>query len=624
MPVLRKKQQKKALRASGRRAFFRGHHSIRTSIILSCSAVSILLLISVGIMMNTVFTIRSRNMTLEAVRQADAQTVVNIEDYLKSMRNMSDTMYYSVIKDKDIAKDSLTEEMSLLFASGAGNLVSIALYKADGTLVAASPVAVEKRNTDITAQTWFTNAMSQVENMHFSMPHVQNLFDDPTYGYKWVISLSRAVEITENGQVEMGVLLVDMNYESIEHLLDEANNHSSARYTYLATAEGDLIDHPRQNQINAGLLQENNAAAARYDASITEETFRGDTRFVVCSGIAYTGWRLVSVIPEETLNISGNSTKYILIMVVSLTAATLLIVNQYIAGRISQPLISLNDAIANMEGVKNIPDTIYENGSEEVQILGQTLHAYISQIDRLMNEIIREEEEKRKSELDALQAQINPHFLYNTLDSIVWMIEGEKNEDAVFMITQLASLFRISLNRGRTMISIDQELQHAKAYLNIQKVRYKNAFEAVYDIEEPVGRYATVKLVIQPILENAIYHGIKDAEDSGIIRIHGWKDGNDIYITVSDNGYGMSEEEVRALLEGDEKPAASKHGSGVGLLNVHRRLRLRFGSRYGLKIESEMDVGTTVTIHIPAVEATAENLAALEKGTRGKEDADEE
>ena len=607
-----------------KRAFFHAPRTIRSSIIFSYSVVSLVLLVTVTIMLSTIFNSRTRAMTIEAVQQANAQTVVNIEDYLKSMRSISDTMYYNVIKSKDIAIDSIEDDMDLLYAAGNGNLVSIALYKEDGTLVAASPINTEKENIKVTKQSWFKDAMEQAENMHFSMPHVQNLFDDPSYNYQWVISLSRAVEITENGHSQKGVLLVDMNYESIEHLLDEASNHNSARYTYLCTETGELIDHPRQNQINAGLVKENNNKITNYTSNVTSETFEGEKRFNVISPVAYTGWKLVSVIPDKAMRISSDSTKYLLVMVVSLTAAALLLVTQYIANRIARPINNLNDAIANSEGIKNIPNTIYQDSTVEVKILGQTLHAYINQIDRLMNAVVQEEEEKRKTELDALQGQINPHFLYNTLDSIVWMIEGEKNQEAVYMVTQLAQLFRISLNRGKTMISIEQELKHAKAYLNIQKIRYKDAFEAIYDIEEGVEDYIIVKIVIQPILENAIYHGIKEAEEDGIIRIHAYRRDDDIYIEVSDNGYGMNEEECKALLQGDEKPITSKHGSGVGLINVHRRLKLRFGEQYGLHIKSEPDVGTTVTIHIPAIKCTLANLSALENSTYNKENTKNE
>jgi two-component system sensor histidine kinase YesM len=282
-----------------------------------------------------------------------------------------------------------------------------------------------------------------------------------------------------------------------------------------------------------------------------------------------------------------------------------------VANRVTRPIRKLNDSIRDIEMGKVNP-TVYIGGPSEVEHLGKTLRSSYDQINKLLKDIVASQEEKRKSELDALQSQINPHFLYNTLDSIVWMIEGEKYNDAVFMITQLASLFRVSLSSGKTIIPVEDEIRHAMNYMNIQKVRFKDAFTIDFDVEEEVKNYCTVKLIVQPILENAVYYGVKDMED-GEIRVKAYKGQNeDIFIEVSDNGFGMSSEQLEYLLTDDTK--VRKRGSGVGLINVHRRIQLRFGEQYGLKVESEPDEGTTVTIHIPAIPYTEENRKRLESG----------
>ena len=257
------------------------------------------------------------------------------------------------------------------------------------------------------------------------------------------------------------------------------------------------------------------------------------------------------------------------------------------------------------------PD-IYVGGSLEVEHLGRTLRSTVAQIQELMHDILVEQEEKRKSELDALQSQINPHFLYNTLDSIVWMIEGEHYEDAVFMITQLASLFRIALSRGKTIIRIGDEIMHARNYMNIQKVRYKNIFSVDFSIDETILDCCTVKLVVQPLLENAIYYGVECMDGDGEISVIGYRRENDIYIEVKDNGLGMPKETVDALLK--ENNRVRGKGSGVGLINVHNRIRLRFGKPYGLEIESCPDEGTTVRIHLPDITYSAENVELFEGG----------
>lgn len=250
----------------------------------------------------------------------------------------------------------------------------------------------------------------------------------------------------------------------------------------------------------------------------------------------------------------------------------------------------------------------------EIRHLGNSIQRSYEQIGMLMHKIILEQTERRKSELDALQSQINPHFLYNALDSITWMVEGERNDEAVFMISQLAKLFRISLSKGRTIITVGDELQHAQSYMNIQRVRYKSRFSFVIDVDPAIYSYCTVKLILQPILENAINYGVggMDEDDGGRIKVTGGKQDETIVLSVSDNGLGMSDEEVRFLLIDDKRK--HKHGSGVGLVNINNRIQLLFGKEYGLTVESEPDEGTKVSIRIPAILYTEENQEMIEAG----------
>ena len=198
----------------------------------------------------------------ENSRQLLEQTAINLEDYLRSMRRISDAMYYSVIKDKDLEQEGMDEETTLLYEANKDNLVSIACYTYDGGLVEATPVANEKRDVTVALQDWFVDAKNQLENFHFSTPHVQNLFDDLTYRYYWVVSLSRTVDLTYGGRSTLGVLLVDMNYSSIERILDKANTASvSSEYVYLMDPNGEIIYHPKQELIRMGRFQENNQEA---------------------------------------------------------------------------------------------------------------------------------------------------------------------------------------------------------------------------------------------------------------------------------------------------------------------------------------------------------------------------
>ena len=585
--------------------------SMQMTISVSFILLSVCCMCFLGVMLYQQFSKKAENLTVENSRQLLNQTAINLEDYLRNMRRISDAMYYSVIKNTDIGSESLEDAMTLLYEANKDKLISVACYTNDGKLTEASPIATEKNGVDVKSQKWFQDAAGELENFHFSTPHVQNLFDDPSYRYYWVVSLSRTVELTRNGSSMQGVLLVDMNYSSIEQLLEKANTDTSGEYVYLMASDGEIIYHPKQNLIPMGLYQENNDKAAGYEDSTVKENFHGEKRLVTVKTISYTGWKLVSVVPMKSFSMGMTGMRNLVVLLVALTVLAVVILNQMVSARISKPLRRLNNSVKEWETGNMDPD-IYIGGSMEVEHLGKTLRSTVAQIRQLMDDIVVEQEEKRKSELDALQSQINPHFLYNTLDSIVWMITGERYDDAVFMITQLASLFRISLSRGKTIIRIEDEIKHAQNYMNIQKIRYKNAFQVIFQVEPEVEQCCTVKLVLQPLLENAIYYGMEYMDGEGEILVKGYKKDGDIYLEVEDNGLGMPEEEAARLLT--EKPRERKRGSGVGLINVDSRIRLRFGKEYGLIIESHPDEGMKVTIHIPAIPYTEENQQLLEEG----------
>ena len=585
--------------------------SMQMTISISFTILSVCCMCLLGVMLYQQFTRKAENLTVENSRQLLNQTTINLEDYLRNMRRISDAMYYTVIKNTDIGSESLEDSMNLLYEANKDKLVSVACYTNDGKLTEASPIATEKPGVDVKSQKWFQDAAGELENFHFSTPHVQNLFDDPSYRYYWVVSLSRTVELTRNGNSMLGVLLVDMNYSSIEQLLEKANTDTSGEYVYLMAPDGEIIYHPKQNLIHMGLYEENNTEAAGYEDTTVKENFHGEKRLVTVKTISYTGWKLISVVPMKSFSMGMTGMRNLVVLLVALTVLAVVILNQMVSARISKPLRRLNDSVKEWEAGNMNPD-IYIGGSMEVEHLGKTLRSTVAQIRQLMDDIVVEQEEKRKSELDALQSQINPHFLYNTLDSIVWMITGERYDDAVFMITQLASLFRISLSKGKTVIKIEDEVKHARNYMNIQKIRYKNSFEVDFQIEEDILDGCIVKLVLQPLLENAIYYGMEFMDGEGEIHVRGYRKDKDVYLEVEDNGLGMPEEEAAELLNGKERP--HKHGSGVGLANVHSRLKLRFGEAYGLVIHSCPDEGMMVQIHIPYIPYTVETQKFLESG----------
>ena len=589
--------------------------SIQYILSLSFTAVAVVGMALMGLALFLRFSATSNAQAEESAQQVLAQVNRNMDNYLRAMMRVSNTAYYQVIKDLDLAAgEDLEASLDLLYENNRDSLVSIAVFSREGRLIAAAPLAQLKASVFPHRETWFTTAMDQIENLHFSTPHVQNLFEDPDHRYRWVVSLSRQVELTRKGAIESGVLLVDMNFSGIEQLCKDVTLPYSQGYLYLIDSSGELIYHPRQQLIYAGLLEENNLAAANYADGTHTETFQGQRRSVTVKTVGYPGWKLVGVVPRANMLDNYGQLVLFFLFVVFFSIFLLVFANLRLSEWITAPMKQLDRAVKELEAGRELVDFSVE-GPYEVEHLSRSIQSMVSTLRHLMDDILEQEAQKRRSELDVLQSQINPHFLYNTLDSVVWMTENGRTEDAVVMLTALARFFRISLSRGSNIIPLADELEHARHYLTIQKMRYKNKFSAQISAEDGVESLYTIKLIIQPILENAIYHGMAYADGDGEIRIHAFREGEDVLIEVTDNGPGMPEELVEQLLSPNGPAVSGAKGSGIGFRNVHQRIQLTFGPDYGLTILSEPDSGTTVRIRLPALDKTA--AAAYTYGREG-------
>nr|WP_243053061.1 MULTISPECIES: sensor histidine kinase [unclassified Eubacterium (in: firmicutes)] len=584
------------------------------------TTLTIITTIIMGLLIYNRFKISAEETSVSGAEDIIDSVVDKIDGDLLEIRQISNVANYNIVQQYDVSDQMLNKEFSLLYEINSDKIQSMALYDTSGKLIAAEPVASEKENAYVKQQDWFSNATDEIENIHFSTPHIQNLFTDGAFKYYRVVSLSRSVDINDGETPVSGVLLIDMKYSIIEEALDRINEDTNGIYYYLCNSDGELIYHPRKVEIDRGIISEESTRIAGYEDGTYELNLNGGRANYIISSIAYTGWKVVGVVPDKIQTISINKFRYYVIITIIFLIMMLLVVNKIVSGKISRPILNLNDSVKSYEaGGKN---RIYIGGSSEIRDLGYSVQKSYEQIEDLMKEIIRQQNERRKSEMDALQSQINPHFLYNTLESITWMVEAGKNKEAVFMISELAKLLRISLSKGRTIIKISDELQHSKSYMNIQMVRYKERFKIRFDVDDEINDYCIVKLVIQPILENAIYYGVGDIDiDDGEIVVTGKKINDDIFITVEDNGMGMREEVVENILKDNSK--TPKHGSGVGVINVHSRIKLMFGDQYGLSVESEADEGTKVTIHIPAIPFNEENRKNLENQNIGRKDENE-
>lgn len=288
----------------------------------------------------------------------------------------------------------------------------------------------------------------------------------------------------------------------------------------------------------------------------------------------------------------------VLIIVVAVSAVM-------IVSGIIQPISQLNQATEKIaQGDFNA--RAQADSEDEVAELAVSFNKMAGSMQSLIDKVKEDERKMRKADLRLLQEQIQPHFLYNTLDTIVWLIESNEPDEAVTMVVTLSDFFREILSKGKEFISIKEEEKHISSYLQIQEMRYRDILEYDIQLDQVIYKYQILKLTLQPVVENALYHGIKYKRAKGCIHIHGEKEGDIIRLTVRDDGVGMDEEELEQLRQQIEKPCQETE-KGFGLANVNERIHMYFGPEYGMKIQSQKGKGTTVEIVIPAIlEAPAE------------------
>lgn len=304
---------------------------------------------------------------------------------------------------------------------------------------------------------------------------------------------------------------------------------------------------------------------------------------------------------------------FIVCMILLLAALTafVAIIETRISRSISGPILGLSQ-VTHEVAQGDFSVRADEKGDRELGALAASVNNMAEHLSVMVMQIREDERKMRKAELRLLQEQINPHFLYNTLDAIVWMIEDGKSEQAENMVVSLSTFFRTVLSRGREFISIREEVQHIRSYLEIQKARYQDILSYEIQVAPELYPYETLKMTLQPLVENALYHGVKNKRSGGLIRISGERDGKLIRFKVEDDGIGMNAEALTHLQEEIRRPC-KETDTGFGMANVNERIRMNFGADYGLMIESEEGKGTRVWVTIPAV--LSEN-AKREEGAR--------
>ena len=421
------------------------------------------------------------------------------------------------------------------------DIVNIGIVGENNRYIINSGYFKVNENVEIKSLPWVQKAYEKRGITVISSSHVQNLVDGK---YEWVITLGKALQNKMSRELE-GLFFVDLNYSSISELCSGIS-FGSKGYIYILDANGNLIYHPQQQLLYSGLKTEKiqEVLESRESSFVTE-----DGKLYSISKSRETGWTVVGVSYKEELLKNKEETSWIYLI----SAALIFIAS-----------------------------------------LGM---AYV--LSYLMEQNVEEQRQKRKSELRALQAQINPHFLYNTLDSIIWMAEWGKTKEVVLMTSSLAKLLRQSISNQNELVRVEEEVEYTRSYLTIQKMRYKDKLEYDIQVSPEVLGQKIPKLVLQPLVENAIYHGIKYKEGKGIVQIEGWLEQKELVLRISDDGIGMTEEQLAKIFEKRETDIKK---NGVGVLNVHERIQLYYGKDYGLRFFSTLGEGTVVEVRIPCEE----------------------
>ena len=469
------------------------------------------------------------------------------------------------------------------------DVAAVTTYDSAGNLLDCRTLEHEPRENIYQNLSFQGQWLSKYGEGYISQPHVESIF--PGW-YPWVVTM---IEPLERDGEEAWVAL-DLRFASISSYI---NNVGIGQHGYcFLMDESGILYHPQQQLIYSQLKSEDTDTLA----DLPDGTYSESNVIYVLQTVEGSPWRVVGVSYVDELVTSNLWENFWLLALAAAAILLAALVSSIVISRaLSRPLKGLSRAMRQFE--KNADTFTYApvGGAREVQELSESFGHMVVKIQHLMETVRREEINLRKTELKALQAQINPHFLYNTLDSIAWMCEQGRNDEAVQMVNALAQLFRISISRGHELIPIRSELRHAESYLKIQKHRYKNQFSYRFDVDESCLDFLCNKITLQPIIENAIYHGINGLVDEGEIVITLRADGSDVVFTVADNGVGMEEEQIQAILRKER----SDH-TGIGIKNVNDRLKIYFGEGYGITIDSEPDVGTTVTIRMPQVREEGE------------------
>jgi len=572
--------------------------SIRTKMILYFSS---LVLLTITIFMFFSINYTKDNLmenSAENSRQLIEQVNLNIENYIDYMENISQVIISSsnvknyLFHSGNGGLDSKLEEYFQVVLKARKDIYNIALYGDNGRYFINDGKAKRNPYARLEKKEWYQEAKAVGSDIVISSSHVQNMVDGD---YKWVVTLSRGVVNPQTMKVE-GLLMIDLNYDVINDLCG-AISLGKKGYVYILDQKGEIVYHPQQQLILSGVKKEPLEEIINSEKSTSYIDENGEEKIYTPFQSVKTGWTIVGVVYTSELVKNEKTVQYMYIGLGSVLTALAILLAFLMSNGITRPLKQLKAAMKEVQEGKFEPVYAAVKGDNEIASLNRSFNRMTEHIDELMKKNTTEQAEKRKSEMKALQSQINPHFLYNTLDSIIWMIETGDQEEAILMTSALAGFFRQAIGKSDVFVTIWEELEYTKNYLIIQQMRYKDKIDFNIMVNQDIMECMIIKLVLQPLVENALYHGLKYKEGKGTIRITGYQQRSNIVIKVMDDGIGMDQETLKSIFH--KKSRVGGRYNGVGMVNIQERMVLYYGEGFGLFVESEVGIGTTVTVTLP-------------------------
>lgn len=581
-------------------ARFIGKFSSIQSVIFATVAVLVLsaVVIVTGVSMkftNTSIFENSSEYTHTIIQQMNQ----NIDSYINYMENIA----YLISSNEDVQDYLFDEKIDnegryrilnqlQTILDSRSDIRNVGIISKNGRMLINDGSKSVNQDLDLNTQEWYATALEKPNGPILTSSHVQHIISGER---PWVITLSRGIRDRSGSGEKEGVFFIDLNYSAISELCDQSTVGTKG-YAFILDAKGNIVYHPQQQQLYNELQTENISLIMDTDEDTVLTGTGNDGKLYSISRSEKTGWTVVDCTNVKELLSKSRQAQSVYVLTAIILVIVALLFSRFMARSITLPIQKLRDSMKKVqEGDFSVSDVVVDS-KNEIGSLTKSFDVMTHRIHELMEQNVHEQEEKRKSELKALQSQINPHFLYNTLDSIIWMAEGKKNEEVVLMTASLARLLRQSISNEDEVVPIANEVEYARGYLTIQKMRYKDKLEFQIEVDSSILYIPLIKLVLQPIIENAIYHGLKYKESKGLLIVKGFmKDGNAV-LQVIDDGVGMDEETLAHIYD---KHKVNYHSNGVGVYNVQKRLKLYYGEDYGITYTSELGKGTTATITIP-------------------------